>query len=79
MKISQNIRSFMGFGLVTLLGFGGVWACMQLRISLYITVWLLFAVGLVVLVGLLGMIWSLVEWFVSGVVSWRAKHLRHSH
>ena len=52
---------------------------MQLRISLYITVWLLFAVGLVVLVGLLGMIWSLVEWFVSGVVSWRAKRLRHSH
>ena len=83
MSISPQIRCFVRFALVTLLGFGGIWLCMQLRISLYITLWLLLAAGLVVLVGVLGMVWSLVEWLISGIVAWfrsetcRRKGLSH--
>jgi len=76
MKISDNIRSLMGFAFLTLLCFGGVWVCMHLGIGLYITIWLLFAAGLVVLVGILGMVWSFIDWFVARAVSRPLKHSR---
>jgi len=75
-RISSSIWSFIGFALLVILAFGGVWGCMRLRISIYITLSLLVLVGLVLMVGIVGMVWSLIEWVVSGVAAWcGVKHL----
>jgi len=68
-NISRQIRSFVHFAIVTLAGFGGVWVCWQLRFPLYINLWLMAAVCLAILVGVLGMTCSLIAGLISGIVA----------
>jgi hypothetical protein len=75
MRLSKHIRSFIKYALVTLLGFEGVLGCLHLRIIPGIGLWPHIAVGLILLIGVFGMVWSLMRWFVSGVAAWhRARH-----
>jgi hypothetical protein len=86
MKISRQIWSFLGFATAVLLGFIGFWMWGKLKVHSstgWLTIWLIVPIGLVTLAGVLGMVWWLFEWFVSGMVTLyravtaRRKNARH--
>jgi hypothetical protein len=78
--MSRHIWDFIRFASLVLLAFGGIWALWKCRLSSH-TLWLWFGAFLFVccwlLVGILGMVWSLVEWLLAGVVAWRRAKASH--
>jgi hypothetical protein len=74
MKFSQTLWSFIGFALLAILGIGGLWLCRDV-FGPGLTYLVLFgpavAAGSLLLIGVLGMIWLLVERLVSSVMARR--------
>ena len=77
MKISRAIRLFIGFAFVTLLDVGMWWVLGPLRISVLgldyksSSVIVGLFLWLVLLIGVVGMICSLVAWSVAGAIAGR--------
>jgi hypothetical protein len=78
MKISPHIRDFFRFAIFVVLACAGVLALWRCPFNSHtLGPWLcgLFIVFLLTLVGVLGMVWSLIEWLIewlaSVVVGWR--------
>ena len=74
MKLSHDILDFIGFAMLVFCGIAGLWICRMKIVDgiSYLKYFVLFygAVSLM-LVGVLGMIASLVEWLISGVIARR--------
>ena len=76
MKISQNIRDFGGFAILAILGICGLGICYwRTNCAVALLIWFapFCAAGALLLVGILGMILSLVEEVIARVVAWRSR------
>jgi hypothetical protein len=74
MKLSHNVRDFIGFAILTVLGFGGLFLCRKIfnGYKVYLDFYGLLCLILAVLsIGVIGMILSAVDWFISVV---KARH-----
>jgi hypothetical protein len=74
MTISRHISDFAKFAILILLAFGGIWTLGLVPLTglpFWLGAGMLFIIGALLLVGILGMIWSLIEWFVAGAVTRR--------
>jgi hypothetical protein len=74
MRLSHNVRDFVGFAILTVSGFGGLFLCRKLfdNYNVYLGFYGLLCLILAVLtIGVIGMIFSAVDWFISVV---KARH-----
>jgi hypothetical protein len=79
MKLSHGILDFIGFAMLVFLGIAGLWICRRMIVDgiSYLEFFVFFCVaGSLLLVGILGMIISLVEWLISGVIAQRRGNSR---
>jgi len=74
MKHSHTMRDFFGFAILAILGIAGLWLCRLVFANAFAFV-LLFvptiAAGALLLVGIIGMIWTVVDRLLSVV---KARH-----
>jgi hypothetical protein len=80
MKISRDIWDFMKFASLTFVATGGIgalWRCHLRADTFYWWLGAVLCLCFLLLTGILGMVWSLVEWFVSGVAGWRRARAPH--
>jgi hypothetical protein len=74
MKSSHTLWTFLGFAVLAVLGVGGLWLCRDVfgpGLKYLVLFGPAVAAGSLLLIGFVGMIWLLVEWFVSGVIARR--------
>jgi len=80
MKISRHIWDFMKFASLTFAATGGIWALWRCHLRadiFYLWLGAILCLCFLLLTGILGMVWSLVEWVVSGVAMWRRSRASH--
>jgi len=68
MRLSHNVRDFIGFAILTVLGFGGLFLCRNIfnNYNVYLSFYGLLCLILAVLsIGAIGMIWSAADWLIS--------------